>query len=134
VSRVMVQTTIHDPLHDTVAYRVSTVQVDDTYETAVFNGPHGWGDDVDFRRTSNPADALRAHNELTAKWTNVRMLRRFGLAAKDTSARDRVRAFIKAQDALPLHRRAVVAIVPVDEGTAVSLHVDDLRTLAGGMP
>jgi hypothetical protein len=131
----MVRTTIHDPLHDTVAYRVSTVQEGDSdYETVVFVGPRGVQDEVDAQRTYTAADALRAHNELTAKWTNVRMLRRFGLAAEDTSARDRVHAFIKAQDALPLHRRAVVAIVPVDEGTAVSLHVDDLRTLAGGMP
>jgi len=82
IHRVMVQTTIHDPLHDTVAYRVSTAQIDDTYETAVFAGEAR--DDVDFARTGTPADALRTHNELTAKWTNIRMRRRFGLTAEAT--------------------------------------------------
>jgi hypothetical protein len=84
IRRVMVQTTIHDPLHDSVAYRVSTVQIGNTYETAVFAGEAHFHNDVDFERTSTAADALRTHNELTAKWTNVRMLRRFGLTAEPT--------------------------------------------------
>lgn len=83
--RLMVLTTITDPLHDTVAFRVSTVQegVSD-YETAVFSGLRGFQNEVDSQRTCTAADALDTHNELVTKWTNVRMRRRFGLEEEVT--------------------------------------------------